>query len=331
MGHVLTKLRKNIIKPNYKPFCRFFPSLLRTSNMIENLWLAVKYFFLYPLFVFLPPPFPYRLARFVGRLEWRYHRGRRDAIKGGLELLLNPSPLRREEINRIVQRYFEVASCDEIDIYIYLSWSSKMFLRSLRIDGLSNLKKALEKRGGIFLSAHFGGGFWILPFLRKLGVPVHFFSAEIKRGDHPDNLVFYLYQRLRVWAVKKASGAPVLSRKYGKKAILRILEKEEWAIILFDVPPPLVKEHIEVTFLGKKALLPKGIISIAKDTKSPILPFFSYLDAGQGRGICFEEPFLDIENEDECGKRCAKLIEDKILERPDHWHFWPVAEQFFSQ
>ena len=109
---------------------------------------------------------------------------------------------------------------------------------------------------------------------------------------------------------------------------MKVLEKGGWVIILFDVPPFLVRENMEVSFLKKRAFFPKGIISIAKETNSPILPFFSFLDEGGQRRISFEEP-IHVIDEEECVKRCVKLIENRVIERPDHWHFWPIAEQFF--
>jgi lauroyl/myristoyl acyltransferase len=122
----------------------------------------------------------------------------------------------------------------------------------------------------------------------------------------------------------------VLSKGEGKQGIRRVLEEGEWVIILLDVPPFRVKDHVKVSFLGKKILLPGGILSIARDTGAPILPFFSYVLDGRIRGIRFEKPIVRVENEEECAGQCARLIEGWILERPGHWHFWPIVHEFFS-
>ena len=148
------------------------------------------------------------------------------------------------------------------------------------------------------------------------------------KEDYPSKKALYFYHRLRNWVVERASGDKVIFKQEGKKDLIEILEKGGRVIVLFDVPPFLIKENMEVSFLGKKAVFPKGIISIAKETNSPILPFFSFLDEGKHRRICFEKP-LHVIDEEECVKRCVVLIESKIIERPDHWHFWPIADQFF--
>ena len=215
-----------------------------------------------------------------------------------------------------------------MDLFIYLFGFSRRFVRGVKIEGEGNLKEALGKRGGILLSAHFGGGFWILPFLKERGVKAHFFSADIKKEDYASRTAQYYYLRLRNWAVEKASGGGVLFKQGGKKDLIKVLEEGGWVIILFDVPPFLVRENMEVSFLGERSFFPKGIISIAKEMNAPILPFFSFLDEGRERRISFEEP-IHVIDEEESVKRCVKLIENRIFERPDHWHFWPIAEQFF--
>lgn len=111
---------------------------------------------------------------------------------------------------------------------------------------------------------------------------------------------------------------------------MRALKQKKWVVVLFDVPPFIVKENMEVSFLGKNARFPKGIISIAKELNVPILFFFSYLDGEKERRICFEKPVY-VKDEGKCVEECVRLIEKRILERPDHWHLWPFAGQFFVQ
>ncbi|RPJ04430.1 MAG: hypothetical protein EHM36_10665, partial [Deltaproteobacteria bacterium] len=191
-----------------------------------------------------------------------------------------------------VRRYFEVISCDEIDLYIYLFGFYGWLLRNPRIDGEENLREALEHRGGILLSAHFGGGFPILPFLKERGIRAHFFSADIEKKDYPSGKALYYYRRLRIEVVKRASSERTLYKKEGRQELIQVLSAGKWVIILFDVPPFRVRDVMEAPFLNRKALFPKGIISIAKETQVPILPFFSFLDDGRHRRILFDKPFF---------------------------------------
>ena len=41
-----------------------------------------------------------------------------------------------------------------------------------------------------------------------------------------------------------------------------------------------------------------------------------------------ENPFW-VSNVEEGVKTCVKPIEKEVVQRPDHWHLWPVANQFF--
>lgn len=296
---------------------------------MKNIWNAVKYFFLLPLSSLAPPPLPYLLARRLSRLEYRFDGTRRNAVRQGIVHLLPDDPPRDEALSAIVRQYFEVIACDELDAYLYLSWFSKSNLRRLKIEGEENLKTAMREGPGILLSAHFGGGFWILPFLRSRGFSAHFFSADVRKEDYPRQVPLYLYYRLRSWAVERASGRKVLFKGEGREEMRRILKQGAWIIVLLDVPPLLVKERIEATFFGKRVFFPKGIVSIAKEMNLPILPFFSYLDQGRSRRICFENP-VRVKREKECVESLVRLIEGRILERPDHWHFWPLVDQFFT-
>lgn len=300
------------------------------NRSIENIWLWGKYFFFFPIFSLFPPPYPYIFSRFLSHLDYRYNSAKRELVKEGMTKLLNKSSLPIKELELTMRRYFEVIFCDELDIFIYLLGFSDSFTQRLKIEGEENLKEALKNSGGIFLSAHFGGGFWILPFLKDRGIKVHFFSADIKEENYPSKKSLYFYYRLRNWVVKKASGEMILYKKDGKEVLINSLKEGKWVIVLLDVPPFLVKENIEVQFLNKRAWFPKGIISIAKEMNSPIFPFFSFLDKGRYRRICFEKPFY-VKDERECVKWCVRLIEERIIERPDHWHLWPFANQFFYQ
>ncbi|OGP88511.1 MAG: hypothetical protein A2156_03555 [Deltaproteobacteria bacterium RBG_16_48_10] len=298
------------------------------TSWFENLWSGLRYFFLFPIFSLLPPPLPYLLVRSLSRLEYRYHPARRESIRRGMAQFLKEAPSSKEGLDLATRRYFEVIFCDEMDLFIYLFGFSRRFIRGIKIEGEENLEEALKKGGGILLSAHFGGGFWILPFLRERGVRAHFFSADLKREDFACHMARYYYLRLRGWAVERASGGKVLYKKEGGEGVARTLKKREWVILLFDVPPFLVRESTEVFFLGRKTGFPRGIISIAREMNVPLLPFFLFLDEGKRRRIVFEKP-IQVLDEEACVKKCAALIEERVTQRPDHWHLWPVANQFF--
>jgi len=244
--------------------------------------------------------------------------------------LLGEASLREKDLDLAVRRYFEVIYADEMDTLIYLLGFSKSHNRSTRIEGGGPLKKVLKSGAGILLTAHFGGGFWSLPWLKEAGMKAHFFSANIKGENYPFNRkALYLYEKLWVWVVARASGGKVLFKAGGRKDLVETLRGGRWVIVLLDVPPFMIKEKMEVSFLGKKAWFPTGILSIAAEMNVPVVPYFSYLEKGMRRRICFEKPIY-VKDEDEAAKACVGLIEARIRQRPDHWHLWPFADQFFS-
>jgi lauroyl/myristoyl acyltransferase len=279
------------------------------------------------MFSLLPPPLPYLLARSLSHFEYRYHYTKRESVKKWMVQCIKEANFSEKDLDLATRQYFEVVYCDEIDIFVYLLGSSKSFLRKLKIEGEEHLE-GLKERGGILLSAHFGGGFWILPFLKHRGIHTHFFSNDIKKEDYPFKKASYLYDKLWLYAIEKASGTRVLYKGGGRGSLIRALKERKWVIVLFDVPPFLVKENMEVSFLGRKARFPKGIMSIAKEMNVPILPFFSFLEKGKYRRVCFEKPIY-VKKEEDCVEQCVRLIESRIIEKPNHWHLWPTADQFF--
>ena len=245
--------------------------------------------------------------------------------------LLGHSHFSRKELDLATRRYFEVMYCDEIDNFIYQFGFSKSFVRRLKFEGEENLNEVLRSGSAVILICyHFGGGFWILPFLRGRGVRVQFFSTDIKKEDYPSKRAFYFFHKLSNWVIGRMFERRVSYKKEGKKNLLKALREGVWVTTAFDVPPYLVKENVEVQFLSMKTRFPKGLISIAKELNIPVLPFFSFLENGTGRKICFEKPIY-VKDEEECVKECVRLIDQRIRERPDHWHMWPVADQFLSQ
>ena len=297
--------------------------------LVENIWLWIKYFFFFPVFSLFPPPCPYLLSRYLSRVGYWCNSSLKKLIKREMAQLLDDAHLSKGGLSAVAQRYFEVIYCDQIDWFIYVFGWQKSFIRKLKVEGIENLSEALKNRGGILLSAHFGGGFWMLPFLRDLGIKTHFFALDVERENYPHQTPLYLYYRLGHWVIEWASGGRVLYKSERKRGLTGPLEEGKWVIVLFDVPPSLVKEKMDVSFLGKKAWFPKGIISIGKELNVPIVPYFSYLDKNCRR-ICFEKPIY-VKDEGKCFEECVRLIEKKILERPGHWHWWPCAGQFFAQ
>ena len=115
---------------------------------LENLWVGLKCFLLFPIFSLFPPPLPYLLSRYLSRLEYRYHPARRESIRRGMAQFLEGVHSLRGGLDLAVRRYFEVIFCDEIDPFIYLLGFSRRFIRGIRIEGEENLKEALRNRGG---------------------------------------------------------------------------------------------------------------------------------------------------------------------------------------
>jgi len=298
--------------------------------MAGNIWLWLRYFVFYPIFSLIPPPYPYLFSRLLSRLDYWRSSGKRRAIQKWMVALLEKPLLENGKLDQAIRRYFEVIYCDEIDNFIYLLGFSKWFLRRLRIEGQENLNNVLNRGGAaILICYHFGGGFWVLPFLREKGVRIQFFSRDIRKEDYPSGKALFYFYRLSNWTIGRMFDRDVSYKGGGRSSLIQALQEGFWVTTAFDAPPYLIKESTEVDFLGRRTRFPKGLVSMAKALDVPILPFFSFLEAGKERRICFERP-LYVDDEQKAVEQCVRLLEERIMERPDHWHLWPTAEDFFA-
>jgi lauroyl/myristoyl acyltransferase len=298
--------------------------------VIENVWLWIKYFFFFPVFALFPAPYPYLFSRYLSRLDYRFNSAKKASMERWMTRLLDRTPLSKEELDQAIRRYFEVIYCDEIDNYIYLLGFSRRFIRRLKIDGEENLTGVLNHGGAaILICYHFGGGFWVLPFVKGRGVKIQFFSTDIKKEDYPSKRAFYFFHKLSNWIIGRMFERQVAFKKEGRRSLIKALQEGFWVSTAFDVPPYLTKENVEVEFLDRKTRFPKGLVSIARELNVPILPFFSFLEEGRYRRVCFEKPIY-VKDEEDSVRECVRLIEGRIRERPDHWHMWPFADQFFD-
>ncbi len=236
--------------------------------------------------------------------------------------------LPREALDLATRRYLEMVFCDEMDMYIYLFGFAKRFMRRVKFEGLENLKEAKKNRTVLLLSSHFGGGFWVLPYLKSQGIVVQCLSADHRKQDYASQMVMYYYLQLRMFAVEKACGTKIIYKTGARPKITKGLEEGRWILMLYDVPSFMIREKLELPFLGRRAWFSKGTATLSREMEAPLFFFFSYLDEGDQRRICFEKP-IHVDDDEKAIKTCASLVEKRVMERPDHWHFWPVADQFF--
>lgn len=149
-------------------------------------------------------------------------------------------------------------------------YSSKERIRStIAIQGEEHLKRALAREKGVIaLSAHLGNFTIMGTRLAAAGYP---FTTVVK---HPRDQGFARLTdsyRAKV-GVKTISAKP---RREAARQILRALRKNEIVLLIAD---EFKSGGVEVEFLGRTALAPRGPVTLALRTGAAVIPMFATRD-----------------------------------------------------
>ena len=303
------------------------------------LWQAsqggLRYGLYFPLAALFPLPIAYRLAQIWGRLEAR----RSPSELLNLIRTNAASVLRSEELpaTDIGKQFFEVMSCDQIDAYASWLYSWHRLQRWVRMTGEERLFTAVaEKRGVLLLTFHFGGSSLIFPYLRSRGMSAHLVANSLQRTREVGGGVQYTFSQLRFQHIERLMDREVIFvGGVSPRKIHRALAKGGMVVALLDVAPEFVglkewKEGREVSFLGRPARFPTGLLSIAARADAVIVPFFGWVGADRHRHLSFEEPCRAIAPS-ETLPVLVGLLERYIRHCPGEWHHWPAAQAFYRQ
>lgn len=295
---------------------------------MRNLLYLIDYFVVLPVLSFFPVPVAYRLARLRGRLRAWWNPSRTAIALTYAKRLLG------EKSNPFVERYWEIVSCDELDAYLFLFKPFRQVVKFIHIEGEEYLQEVRRKgKGAVLLSAHLGGGFFIFPLLRALGLTPQVIMRPVAKEDYPGLISLYLYFCFRGWCMARAISSPPLLSGGDVREALKAVRQGAFLYITMDVPPHLTANTKRTEFFGHPACFPYGAFIIAARAKVPIIPFFVLLNENNRRSFRFLEPIWltgapqDIERAFHC---CVQLLEEEIRARPEQWFFWESAGVFFE-
>ena len=182
-------------------------------------------------------------------------------------------------------------------------------------EGFENFAVAQKQRRGVlFLTAHFGG--WELgSFAHGLyGHPCHFVVREL---DNP------LLNRL-IHRHRGASGGTSIDKRYFARGILKALKDNQAVGILLD-QNALVGDGVFVDFFGRPACTNSGLARLALKTGAPVLLSLVIWKPEAGKYHIRFEP-VDLvrlpEPEEEVRANTARFtekIEEFVRRYPDQW------------
>jgi len=300
--------------------------LLRNAEGVAY-WAAVA-----PAVACLPAALGYRIACWRGDWDFRYRHRKRAEVVRNLRQLLGDD-LGPDDAERLARDWFRFASCNAIDV-MRLRYRARPLRRLVEIRGREHLEAALAGgKGAILCSAHFGSYDCAFSLLGASGFRV----TTIGRWQHNYTASLSSTER-RFWDLVQARRLrrhrqrPNIEPWAGRVAVaaqaVAVLRANEVLTISIDAPP-LEKDlarTVQVPFLGHRARLLPGAVTLARLTGAPLLMSFMYRTADYRHQVLEISPPVQCPAEEDAATtfaRCAAEVSAAIRRSPAHWAYWP--------
>jgi lauroyl/myristoyl acyltransferase len=183
----------------------------------------------------------------------------------------------------------------------------------------------------LFVTFHYGGGWWLTRYLRARGQRV---SIVMRRG--PDattwsERVVLWFGLFRMRAIERVCGSPLIVTDWGgaARAVMKTWKTDASVLGLVDVPPPLVDRTAAVPFFGRIAHFPPSLIELATRKHLPIHVYIGQWNAAtlQPQLKVVTMPIAAISD---MQARVISVLESAIRDRPGAWHAWGDSPLYFD-
>jgi KDO2-lipid IV(A) lauroyltransferase len=222
------------------------------------------------------------------------------------------------EIQGIAKRTFQNLGMMAVEFFRIPKMDAEMFKERVKIEGLEEALKLLEKKkGALLLIGHFGN--WELMGLmsKVIGNPIMVIAKPMKQNKWVDRFIT---------KIRNASGLEVIPNVKASRKVMKALSQNRLVGILIDQRAKR-SEGVWVDFFGKKAPSTPALAVLAMRTGAPILPVFMIRNGFQKHRLLIKEPLqlVDTGDVNEDVETNTQLInhtlESMIRQYPDQW-FW---------
>jgi len=305
--------------------------LLRSAEGVAY-WAAAA-----PALARLPAALGYRIACWRGDWLFRCQAGKRaELARNLLQVLGNElSPAAAQEVTR---EWFRLASCEAVDV-MRLRHRTRPLRRLVEIHGREHLETALAAgRGAILCCAHFGSYDSGFAVLHASGFPVttigrwqHKYTARLSSAER--RFWDLVYARPLRRHRQRPNIEPWPGRFEVAALAAAVLRANEVVTISIDAPP-LDSDRaraVEVPFLGRRARLLPGVVTLAQLTGAPVLMGFLYRSADYSHQVLEISAPVPVGGEAATAfRRCAAEVSAAIRRSPAHWAYWASAADLAS-
>jgi lauroyl/myristoyl acyltransferase len=301
----------------------------RASRLLHSLEGVAYWGAAAPVLARLPAGLGYRLACRRGDWLSRHQAGKRAELARNLREMLGDE-LNRTAVQRLTRDWFRFASCDAVDM-MRLRHGARPLRRLVEIRGREHLEAALAGgKGAILCSAHFGSYDSGFSVLHASGFPV----TSIGRWQYKYTASLSSAER-RFWdrvyrPVRRQRARPNIEPWPGRFEVAALaaaaLRANEVVTICIDAPPLDSDQAraVEVPFLGRRARLLPGVVTLAQVSGAPVLMGFVYRSADYSHQVLEISAPVPVEGETTAAfQRCAAEVNAAIRKSPAQWSYWP--------
>lgn len=264
--------------------------------------------------IFLLPRIVKRFVAYLLTLGWYYlFPIRKKVIINNIKIAF--PDLNKKEVNHLAFRSVNNWALTLIE-YSYFPFISDRGLNQIvEIQGLENIRKALEKgRGVLILGTHTGNGELAIYKTCREGLPLYLIGRKVNNKFINDGL-FY---------IREKSGLKHLDPSKSSLKVVKALKQNEGLFFVIDqfTYPPI---GIKSTFFGKVTGTNSSLAYFALRFKAPVIPGFSYRKNGKiivcfGEEIETETPYASVdENVSYMTQKYNSWIEGVIRKHPESW------------
>ncbi len=282
-----------------------------------------------PVLARLPAAVGYRIACWRGDLLFRCQAGKRTGLARNLRLVLG-NELSAAAAQQVARDWFRFASCEVVDVK-RLRGGGRPLRRLVEIRGREHLEAALAAgKGAILCTSHFGSYDSGFSVLHASGFPVtiigrrtHHYAADRSAAER------WFWDRVLSRPLRRYRQRPIIEPWPGRVEVAALaaaaLRTNEVVAISIDAAP-LDGDRartVEVPFLGRRARLLPGVVTVAQVTGAPLLMGFLFRAADYRHQVWQISAPVPVEGEPAAVfGRCAAEASAAIRRSPAHWDFW---------
>ena len=301
----------------------------RAGRLLRSVDALVYWAAAAPVLARLPAALGYRIACWRGDWLFRCEAGRRTELARNLRLVLG-NELSEAAAQQVTREWFRLASCQAVDVK-RLRHGARPLRRLVEIRGREHLEAALAAgKGAILCTGHFGSYNSGFSVLHASGFPVTTIGRwqySYLAGLSSAQRWFWdrMYARPHLRHRQRPNIEPWAGRVEVAALAASALRANEVVTIAIDAPPLDCDRAraVEVPFLGRRAGMLPGAVTLARVTGAPLLMGFLYRTADYRHQVWEISAPVPVEGEPAAAfERCAAEVSAAIGRSPVHWEFW---------